>query len=156
MQNQWLTSKKFTLTQFLTYTLNNFVFKEFIDDNNNYSGNKLTGVPSNIFNTGIDFTSGTGIYGTIQFQHVGKIPMTDSNSLYSDDYNLTNLKAGYKLSIYKNLNLNIYFGLDNVFDEQYASQILINAIGFGGSAPRYYYPGNSINYYSGFNLNFLF
>ncbi|WP_445956475.1 TonB-dependent receptor domain-containing protein [Yeosuana sp.] len=156
LQNQWLTSKKFTLTQFLTYTLNNFVFKEFIDDNNNYSGNKLTGVPSNIFNTGIDFTSGTGIYGTIQFQHVGKIPMTDSNSLYSDDYNLTNLKAGYKLSIYKNLNLNIYFGLDNVFDEQYASQILINAIGFGGSAPRYYYPGNSINYYSGFNLNFLF
>ena len=49
-----------------------------------------------------------------------------------------------------------YLGVDNIFDKAYASQILINAPGFGGNAPRYYYPGNPINYYTGININYNF
>ena len=60
----------------------------------------------------------------------------------------------------KNLNkkliLNVFFGINNIFDEVYASQILINAAGFGGNAPRYFYPGNPINYFSGINLQYTF
>jgi iron complex outermembrane receptor protein len=51
---------------------------------------------------------------------------------------------------------NLYFGIDNMFDEHYASQILINARGFGGAAPRHYYPGNPINYYTGIHVNYMF
>ncbi|PIY10794.1 MAG: TonB-dependent receptor [Flavobacteriaceae bacterium CG_4_10_14_3_um_filter_33_47] len=153
---QWLTSKTFELHQFLNYAHNHFVFKEFIDNTNDFSGNKLTGVPPNVFNTGINMSSKLGIYSYISFQHVGKIPMTDSNSLFSKNYNLTNVKLGYETFILKKMTLSLFFGLDNVFNEKYASQILINATGFGGSAPRYYYPGNPINYYSGIHLNYLF
>jgi iron complex outermembrane receptor protein len=46
--------------------------------------------------------------------------------------------------------------LNNIFDEDYASQILINATGFGGNAPRYFYPGNPTNYYAGINMNYIF
>jgi iron complex outermembrane receptor protein len=51
--------------------------------------------------------------------------------------------------------MNIFVGVDNVFEESYASQILINARGFGGNAPRYYYPGVPINYYTGIAINYI-
>lgn len=152
----WFQKETLSINSFINYTLNNFTFKEFIDNTDDFSGNDLTGVPSSIFNAGIDIDSAFGIYGNINFQHVGSMPITDSNSLYSDNYNLANLKTGYKTNLNKNLKLNIFIGINNIFDEAYASQILINASSFGGNAPRYYYPGNPVNYYTGININYAF
>lgn len=152
----WLQKDKLSISTFLNYTLNNFTFKEFIDDTDDFSGNDLTGVPSDVFNAGIDFDSAFGIYGNINFQYVGSMPITDSNSLYSESYNLTNLKIGYEKNLNKKLKLNTFLGVNNIFDEAYASQILINASSFGGNAPRYFYPGNPINYFAGINLNYVF
>ncbi|MFI1745607.1 TonB-dependent receptor family protein [Thalassobellus sediminis] len=152
----WLQNESLSISSFSNFTFNNFTFKEFIDDENNFSGNDLTGVPSEIFNAGIDVETAFGLYGNINFQHVGSMPITDSNSLYSNSYNLTNLKFGFKKSLNKKLKFNLYIGINNIFNETFASQILINASGFGGNAPRYYYPGNPINYYTGLNLNYIF
>ncbi|WP_370478553.1 TonB-dependent receptor family protein [Tamlana flava] len=150
------TQENFSIGTLISYTLNHFTFKEFVDDTTDYSGNDLTGVPSEIFNMGIDFNSKIGFYGNINFQHVGKMPMTDSNSIYSESYNLTNLKFGFKTNLNKKLKSNVFFGVNNIFDEAYASQILINAPSFGGNAPRYYYPGNPANFYTGINVNYSF
>ena len=147
-------NKTVSIHPFLSYTLNNFKFEEFIDGENNFSGNELTGVPKQILNVGFDVTSKVGFYGNINYQFVDKMPITDSNSLYSDAYNITNFKVGYSKNINTDLNFNLFFGLNNIFNEHYASQILINATGFGGVAPRYYYPGNPINYFSGVRLNY--
>jgi iron complex outermembrane receptor protein len=151
---QWFIKQKFTFNTYTNYTYNNFIFKEFIDDGTNYSGNDLTGVPKDVFNAGIDLSSSFGLYGNINFQYVGSMPITDSNSLFSESYNLANLKFGFQKNINKKLNFKIYLGINNIFDQAYASQILINATSFGGSAPRYYYPGNPVNYYTGFNFNY--
>ncbi len=153
---KWIANKVLKINSFTNFTLNNFIFKEFINDENNFSGNDLTGVPSEIFNAGIDIESAFGLYGNINFQHVGSMPITDSNSLYSNSYNLTNLKFGFEKTLNKKLKLNLYIGLNNIFNKKYTSQTLINASGFGGSAPRYYYPGNPINYFSGLNINYIF
>ena len=153
---QWLKQKAISLSSFLSYTLNNFKFETFIDGDNDFSGNDLTGVPSEVLNAGVDFNTEIGLYGNINFQYVGQIPITDSNSLYSDDYSLTNMKLGYQFNITNTIEVNTYFGIDNIFDETYASQILINARGFGGNAPRYFYPGNPVNYYGGVNINYVF
>ena len=128
---------------------------EVIDDTDDFSGNDLTGVPSDIFNAGILFDSAFGFYGNINFQYVGSMPITDANNLYSDSYNITNFKIGYQSNLNKTLKLDVFFGLNNIFDTQYASQILINASGFGGNAPRYFYPGNPVNYFTGINVNYV-
>jgi len=153
---KWLDQEKISISTFLNYTLNHYIFTDFIDDTKDFSGNELTGVPSDIFNAGIDFQTLFGFYGNINYQFVSSMPITDSNSLYSDNYNLINLKIGYQTNLTKKLKLNTFLGVNNVFNEFYASQILINASGFGGSAPRYYYPGNPVNYYAGINLSYLF
>ena len=153
---KWLENDALSISSLINYTLNDFKFKDFIDNTDDFSENDLTGVPSDIFNAGIDFDSVFGFYGNINFQYVGSMPITDSNSLYSDSYSLTNLKIGYQSNLNKTLKLKVFFGLNNIFDEQYASQILINASSFNGSAPRYYYPGNPINYYTGVHINYVF
>ncbi|MBD0832221.1 TonB-dependent receptor family protein [Aestuariibaculum sediminum] len=147
-------SESLNVSVFSNYSLNHYKFKEFIDGNNNFSGNDLTGVPDEVINLGIDINSHHGIYGNINFQHVGQIPMNDDNSLFTKSYNLVNCKLGWLKNLNKKLNIDVYLGINNIFDKAYASQILINATGFNGSQPRYYYPGYPINFYSGFNLNY--
>lgn len=151
---QLVSDKYFNVITSLNYSINDYKFKTFVDDDIDFSGNDLTGVPSNILNGIIDFNSSVGFYGNINFQYIGEIPITDSNSLYSESYSLTNLKFGFKRNLNKKLKLNLFLGLNNIFDKLYASQILINASGFGGNLPRYYYPGNPVNYYTGINLNY--
>ena len=152
----WLNSNTISIDSYLNYTLNDFIFKDFIDEEQNFSGNKLTGVPSEILNTGLSIQSKLGVYSNINFQYVGRIPITDGNTLFSDAYKLANIKLGYKTTIGKKISLDAFLGIDNLFDEKYASQILINASSFGGNAPRYFYPGNPSNYYSGIQLNYIF
>lgn len=149
---QWIKSDAYSLSSFHTYSLNDYAFVDFVDGLNDFSTNKLTGVPAYIFNSGIDISTYFGFYGIFNYQFVDKIPMTDSNSHFSDSYKLCNIKIGYQLAISKHLNISAYFGLNNLFNEKYASQILINAQGFNGAAPRYYYPGEPRNYYFGINL----
>jgi len=151
----WVDTKQFILNTFINGTLNHFKFKQFIDGDDVFSGNDLTGVPSELVNAGIDFTTEFGVYGSLNYQQVGSQPMSDSNQLYSDSYDLTNLKIGYSTDILEQLKMNLFVGVDNVFGESYASQILINARGFGGNAPRYYYPGAPVNYYTGIAINYI-
>lgn len=151
-----INNKILSINGFFNCSINNYKFEDFIDGDNDFSGNDLTGVPSEIINIGVDFTTKIGFYGNINFQYVGRQPITDNNSLYSNNYNLINMKIGFKKSLSEKLIFNLFYGLDNIFDEKYASQILINATGFGGNQPRYFYPGNPVNYYTGLNINYQF
>ncbi|GAA4302253.1 TonB-dependent receptor domain-containing protein [Aestuariibaculum suncheonense] len=152
----WFINNDLYLRPFLTYSLNDYHFKNFIDNESNYSGNKLTGIPQQVFNAGIDFDTKKGFYGNLYFQSVDSMPITDDNSLFSDCYKLINLKLGYKNNINNNLKANLFYGINNLFNEKYASQILINASGFNGNSPRYFYPGEPTNYYTGININYHF
>ena len=151
-----LSISSFQISPFINASFNFPEFVDFIDGENDYSGNKLTGVPDKNINAGvrIEHKSGLFIFGGLQ--HIGEIPMTDANTLYTDTYTLLNAKAGYKTNFTKELLFEINAGINNLTDEKYASSILINATGFNGAEPRYYYPGDPVNYYSGIKLKYIF
>ena len=144
------------LTGFVTYTYADYTFKEFVEAGNDYYGNQLTGVPGNVINTGLTFRTRTGLYGNLIYQFVDEMPMRDDNSVYSDAYQLVNLKLGYSRIISKHFDLNIYGILNNVFDEKYASMISVNASSLGGRLPRYYYPGLPRNFFLGVEVSYNF
>lgn len=135
---------------------NFFKFDRFIDDGINYSGNLIPGVPDNTITGGIDLMIGSGFKFSAFHQYVGEIPLNDTNSIYAEEYRLLNLKTSYAFALFEGLNLKIFGGLNNVLDEKYAASILPNAVGFGGSDPRYYYPGKPLNYFLGIELGFDF
>jgi iron complex outermembrane receptor protein len=149
-------SKKIKIYHSNSITYNNFKFKEFIDDNNDYSGNQLTGVPKFMFFSQLHINSNIGFYGFLSYNFAGEIPMRDDNSIYSDPYHLVNTKFGFKSSENNKFQFDLFIGINNVFDEKYASMLLINAGSFGNNAPRYYYPGEPVNFYSGIILKYLF
>ena len=150
-----LKSEKITLSIPGSLTYNDFKFTDFQVLEADYSGNELTGVPQFLFYSGINTETRSGIFFFVNYNYVSEMPMRDDNTVYSDAYGLLNLKLGFKSPITKRFHYELYFGINNITDEKYASMILINAVGIGNTGPRYYYPGEPVNYYAGFNLKYL-
>lgn len=142
------------LSPFVSYTYNNHNFEEFIDGDNDYSDNPLTGVPKNKLTAGLQLKHSSGFYWNTTMQHIDEIPMNDASTLYSEAFTILNTKLGYRKEIARDLVIGLDVGINNISDEQYAQSVLINAVGFGGAAPRYYYPGNARNYYGSLQLSY--
>ncbi|MGB3144888.1 MAG: TonB-dependent receptor [Maribacter sp.] len=155
MSYQFNITDKINLSPFISYTLSNHIFVDFVDEevNQDYSGNDLTGVPKHRINSGVQTKFGNGAYINLTHQFVDKIPLTDANSLYSKSFNLLNLKTGYRKQFNK-LLVGLDFGINNLTNTKYAQSVLINASGFGGNAPRYFYPGNNLNYFGSLKLSY--
>lgn len=152
---KWEITENLRITPYVNASFNWHQFKEFISEDIDFSGKELTGVPN------VTIASGMGINWNklaffVHHSYRGEMPMNDANSVYSDAYHLLNLKLGYEGNIFKQLNYNLNFGINNVTDTHYASSILINATGVNNSEPRYYYPGNPRNYYGGVALKYHF
>ncbi len=147
-------SSTFDISLFSNYTLSDHSFVEFIDGDNNYSGNPLTGVPKNRLNTGIQMISTHGLYWNTTLQFVDEISLRDENTLYSDAFTVLNTRIGYKKEFFKGFTAGLDFGINNIADKKYAQSVLINAGSFGGNEPRYFYPGNDRNFYGGLKLTF--
>jgi iron complex outermembrane receptor protein len=150
------TTGQFGIKPFVSGSVGRFRFTKYIDNGQDYSGNKLTGTPASKLTSGITFTylKKLFIYGELQF--TDGFAMNDANTFYSDSYKIVNVKAGYTLDITKSLKAELSTGINNVANEHYASMILVNATAFGGASPRYYYPGLPVNHYSSLSLSYLF
>ena len=142
--------KKNYIKSEIYFSENWYEFIEFINKDTDYSGKTVTGIPSYKIskNLIIDIYNFKTI---INFQNTGKIPMNDSNEIFTDPYKLINLKISKMFQINK-IDFKITTGIKNLMNEKYASMILINAQGFNGNEPRYYYPGLPRNYFISFNF----
>lgn len=156
LKHNWQINRFFNLNSYIGASVGKYEFKEFVDSGNDFSGNKLTGVPANKVNAGFILNTSPGLYFSADFQFVDKVPMNDANSAYSESYKLINFKTGYRFEILHGLTTNLAAGINNVANEKYASLILPNAVAFGNATPRYYYPGLPVNYYGTVSLNYLF
>lgn len=153
---QLVNTDRIQLTPYFSGTFNNFKFRDFVDGDNDYSGNALTGVPNKQWNAGVDAKTASGFIANASYLNVGSIPMNDSGTKYSESYSLVNIKFGYSLTILKFLKTEISSGINNLGNSKYAASILPNAVGFGKALPHYYYPGNPRNYYAGFSVSYIF
>lgn len=156
LNHNWPINPVFNLNSYIGTSIGKYEFKEFVDNGNDYSGNKLTGVPTNTASAGFTLNTTSGFYFTADFQFTDKIPLNDSNADFSDSYSLLNLKTGYQFEILSGLKAHLDAGINNVTNEKYASMILTNATGVGNAQPRFYYPGLPVNYYGIISLNYLF
>ena len=57
----------------LSYSLNSFRFLEFIEGENDFSGNQLPGIPENYFTGSIDFKTALGLYSQVEVLSSGEI-----------------------------------------------------------------------------------
>lgn len=153
-QYQLLNTDRYQVDLFAGYTYSDFRFEDFVDGEEDYSGNELTGTAPHVLNAGIDlYPQQNGLYGHLNFRYVDAMPLRDDNSIYSESYLISNIRLGYRRALGK-WELDLFGGINNLLDEKYASMFQINAASFGGSAPRYYYPGLPQNFYGGIGLRY--
>ncbi|MDO6760220.1 TonB-dependent receptor [Tamlana sp. 2_MG-2023] len=143
----------FMLRPYMNAEITDHRFIDFVDGNSDYSGNELTGVPDHKVNGGLQFGLKHFSFDT-NMLYVGDMPMNDANTLYSDPYTVFNAKLAYKNELSEHLSIEVNAGINNFTNETYAASILINAVGFGNSEPRYYYPGAPRNWFGGFKLRY--
>ena len=153
-QYQLFNTDRYRFDLFAGYTFSDYRFEDFVDGEDDYSGNELTGTAPHVLNAGIDlYPEENGFYAHFNARFVDAMPLRDDNSIYSESYLIANTKLGYRHTFGK-WELDLYGGINNLFDEKYASMLLINAGSFGGRAPRYYYPGLPQHYYGGIGLRY--
>jgi len=143
------------ISPYLNAEITDHKFIDFVDGENDFSGNQLTGVPDNKVNGGIHLAFKSFSLNT-NFLHIGEMPLNDANQLYSEKYTVFNSKTSYKKELSKYLSLEVNGGINNFTDEKYAASVLINATGFGNSQPRFYYPGMPRNWFGGIKLMYRF
>ncbi|HJS01764.1 MAG TPA: TonB-dependent receptor, partial [Flavobacterium sp.] len=128
------------LNPYFSATINRFEFKNFVDNDNDYSGKLLPAVPNTQFNFGFNFADARGFNFNASYRLTGRMYLDDANSKEIAAYELLDLKAGYAFCIIKKVKMEINLGVQNVLNEKYAASILPNAVGFGSAPARYYYP----------------
>jgi len=133
------------------YTFHDFNFKEYIKADNDFSGNSLTGVAPHISVTTMDMEIKPGFYSHLTYNYTDRIPLNDANSVYSSSYHLVEMKIGFKKQIDKGLIVDIFGGINNMFDEKYSLGNDLNA--FGG---RFFQPSPERNYYGGLKFKYSF
>lgn len=152
---RWDLGSGIRITPFVNYTYNQHSFIEFIDGDDDFSGNPLTGVPKHRLNSGLQLQFKDHLFWNTTHQYVSSIPLTDANSLSSDPFHVFATKWRYEQKLSSAFSLGIALGINNVFNVLYAQSVLINTQAFGGSEPRYYYPGNNRNFYTSIRLSYM-
>ncbi len=151
---RWMLSPDWQLMPFVNYTFNDHQFVEFVDGDEDFSGNPLTGVPKHRLNSGVQIQYGNLFFWNTTHQYVSSIPLTDANTLSSEAFHLFGTKWRFERNLGSRLGLGLSLGINNLFNVRYAQSVLINTRAFGGAEPRYYYPGNNRNVYGSIRLRY--
>jgi iron complex outermembrane recepter protein len=143
---------------FATYTYTNNTNVDFKNNNNNnsttidYSGLVVPGVAPNMLNAGLDVFSKLGLYLNLTYSYTDQIYVTFNNAHSAPSYGLLNSRLGYKQTLAKILNLEVFAGADNMTGTNYPTELFLNP-----NDTHYYIAGpNKINFYGGANLSYNF
>lgn len=150
-ESEGLISRKSLGTNFayMPYTFGNFR-----NGDKNFDGNELTGVPKTTANVNGSLAFNFGLNLNLNFTSIGKQALRDDNAVFSEAYRVLDLHVSQSFDFGKSWSIDLKGGINNLFDEKYASMFFINAFGNATSA-RYYYPGLPRNYYGMVRLNYL-
>ena len=139
------------LSSSLAYTYSDFSYKAFVDKNSNdFSGNKLPGLPKDTLHASIHYQHQAGLFASIETLYLGQFSLDNANTETMDSSLVTDIRGGYNFTI-DGLNIEPFIGISNLFNEVYSSNARINA--FGG---RFYESGPDRNLYAGVSIRHNF
>ena len=129
------------------YSYSHYRFENFISNNTNYSGNKITGIPENVLVSSLEFLFKGGFYIFGQHNYTSTIPLNDANTVFAQKYNLIEAKAGIRNLKIGKVKFEAFVGLNNLLDEKYSLGNDLNA-----ANNRYFNPAMGRNFYAGLSL----
>ena len=129
-----------------SYSLGNYIFKEFVDEGSDYSGNKIPGIPNEILTLSVEHKTNNELFLNVNIKNIGTMYANNSNTIKVNAFNTFNFKIGKEFKLSKSI-LYPYLIVSNIFDKEYFDNIRINA--FGG---RYYEPAPKRTIFGGIRI----
>lgn len=145
----WNISSKLIMD--LSYTWSDFTFDQFVDQNGkDFAGSKLPGLPESFAYFGVRYKNEDNLNINFNMNYSGDLFANNANSVEVPSYVVSNFRLSYDFEK-EDWMLRPYLGVNNLFDEEFNSNIRINA--YGG---RYYEPAPGRNSYLGVTINYIF
>jgi iron complex outermembrane receptor protein len=138
------------LTASLAYTFSHFEFDRFRTSAGSFDGNDIPGVPRNQVWAEIAYTHPWGLYGSWEVFFADDIYADNANSVQSDSYVVSNLRAGYR-GRFGGWEIGSFIGVDNLFAEKYADNVRLNV-----ESGRFFEPAPERSVYGGVSLGHRF
>lgn len=129
------------------YTYSHFKYDRYQAKGEDYSGNRVAGVPRTVWINSLTFNFLSDVYLFVQNNFTSRIALNDANSSFADSYNLLSAKLGVNLTK-KYLPNHIYIFADNILNEKYSLGNDLNAVG-----GRYYNAAPTFNFQVGISWN---
>lgn len=130
-------------------TLADYTLEEFEDRNgNDFSGNRLPGLPREQWVTEVEWKGQGQRFAALESQYVGDLYAENSNQTEVSDYWLFGIRAGDTFR-FGSQSLSVYGGIRNLLDEDYFSNIRINA-----NREAYYEPAPGRTFHAGLEWSF--
>ncbi|MDC0210481.1 TonB-dependent receptor [Flavobacteriaceae bacterium] len=129
-------------------SIGRYLFDEFIDNEKNYSGNKIPGVPEKTMFFNVNYKNESKLSVSLQLKVIGDLYANNSNSVKVDGFNRINLKISKGIN-YKKITIDPFLIFKNILGTSYYDNIRINAFG-----ARYYEPAAKANFYGGIKIKF--
>lgn len=139
---------------FANITYSNFKYEDYrvqksVVLTEDYSGKAVAGVAKLVANMGIDFLMNHGFYANLTYQYKDGMPITSDGVYNTTGYNLLNGKAGFTHSLTRLLELDAFFGIDNITNTQFPYMVFVNQL------PDAFLPAPlKANYYGGLKLKY--
>lgn len=144
LKNDFLSQFKFRFSG----SFYDFKFKNYQQNENDFSGNDVTGVPRTTINSLINFTFFKKLSVDYSHFYTSKIPLNDANSVWSESSLVGNIQFRFPVDFEKT-RVNVYLQIQNLYNEDYVSGFDINAFG-----NRYYNPAAKRNFVLGMKVDF--
>lgn len=125
-----------------------FTFEDYRQNDSDFSGNDLTGVPRTTVNSLINFILFKKLSVDYSHLYTSKIPLNDANSVWSEPSLVGNIQFRFPLELDRT-TVNLFLQIQNLYNEEYVSGFDINAFG-----NRYYNPAAKRNFIFGVKVDF--
>ena len=125
-----------------------FKFENYRQNENNFSGNDLTGVPKTTINSLLNFTFLKKLSVDYSHFYTSKMPLNDANSVWSEPSFVGNIQFRYPMNLEKT-RINLFLQIQNLYNTNYVLGFDINAFG-----SRFYNPAAKRNFVLGMKIDF--
>ncbi|WP_051360017.1 TonB-dependent receptor [Adhaeribacter aquaticus] len=132
------------------YTYSHFRFLNYKQNDQDFSGNRLTGTPNHVLTAGLDAESRHGLYLNVTSNYTSEVPLNDANTFYADPFFIIGARGGIRKQLWQQWQTDLYAGIDNAFDKRYSLGNDLNAFG-----NRFFQAAPGRNLFFGLQLKYL-
>lgn len=151
------------LTATGSYTYSDFEFERYLSTSTNTTctggvcdGKNIPGIPVNQFHGELKYFHPSGWYWAWDMLYVDTLFADNGNVVQSDKYHVANLRVGYVKEVGA-WSLHPFLGVNNMFNEEYNSNVRINANTTPATAfGRFFEPAPPKNVYGGITMRYDF